>query len=67
MRVISGEERELFDQLAQLAGSPLLVEEILKELARKFGRPPRLEEVVDEILRHREQVEPKSPAAVGAQ
>jgi hypothetical protein len=66
MRVISGEERELFDQLAELAGSPLLVEEILKKLAHKLDRPPRLEEVVDEILRQRKRVEAKPPAAAGA-
>ena len=65
MRVISPEERELFDQLAQLAGGPLLVEVVLRELSSRYGRAPRLEEVVDEIVRQRKSADPQ-PGAVAA-
>ena len=53
MRVQSQDEKELFQQLTELAGDALLLQDVLKSLLLRLGRPPKLEEVVHEVVRVR--------------
>ena len=59
---ISRKHEELLDQLVGLAGSPLLVQDVLRALNQELGRAPRLDEVVRRILIEQERQESEAVA-----
>ncbi|MHB1074245.1 MAG: hypothetical protein ACYC3Q_15790 [Gemmatimonadaceae bacterium] len=59
---ISRKHEELLDQLVGLAGSPLLVQDVLRALNEELGRAPRLDEVVRRILIEQERQESEAVA-----
>jgi hypothetical protein len=55
MTVLTKKRERLLDQLVELAGDPLIVQEALRELNSEHATPPNVEQIVRRILELKER------------
>lgn len=64
MTVLTKKRERLLDQLVELAGDPLIVQEALRELNSELATPPNVEQIVRRILELKEK-EDRALAEIG--